>query len=299
MCLVSVIITSFNQVQFLNERVKSVINQTFKDFEVIIIDDSSTDGSQEFLKSLKIKYPETKIILKNQNSKSPFGRWEEAFGLAQGELIWIAEGDDLVDKRFLSRLVSSFENKSIVVAHSRSFEFRDSLDSKKLNDWWLSFDPFIWSKDFVMNGRELLINYGRFKCPIINVSSAVFRKSILSGIIIPKSYRYTGDWFFWGQILLKGKVAFVSEPLNYIRLHNNSATNSIQVNKWIKLIENTQVARKLHQFLGIDFKYNYNFKWLLLMWKKQTRKELFRGIYYSLKYLPFSFLVKYFSKQPK
>ncbi|MFD2036375.1 glycosyltransferase family 2 protein [Belliella marina] len=294
--MVSIIVPIYNQQHYIENRLLSIFNQKYQEFEVIILDDFSSDKSWEVIKKYENHSKVTACIRTKVNSKSPFGRWKEGFELSKGELIWIAEGDDISDDKFLMNLVPYFSDEEVVVAHSRSYVFRGSQNNKTLNGWWDSLSPFIWKENFILEGKVLLRNYGRFKCPIVNVSSAIFRKDVLDDVNVPITYRYAGDWFFWGQLFKKGKVAFFSEPLNYIRIHNKSATSKSLSNHWIKLIENTKVAKELTESLSLNFKYDVKYEWLLIMWKKQIKKGLVKGLYFSFKYLPPSFLLKIYFK---
>ncbi|MCH7396515.1 glycosyltransferase [Belliella sp. DSM 107340] len=294
--MVSIIVPVYNQQHFIEERLFSIFEQKYQEFEVIILDDFSSDNSWEVIKKYENHSKVSACIKTNLNSKSPFGRWKEGFELAKGDLIWIAEGDDVSDENFLLRLVPCFSDEDVIVAHTRSFVFRESQNNKVLNDWWDNLSPFIWNENFILEGKVLLNNYGRFKCPIVNVSSAIFKKDVVEDIIIPANYRYAGDWFFWGQLLKKGKVAYISEPLNYIRRHSNSATNKHKSNQWLMIIENTKIAKILNDSLSLNFEYHANYLWLLQMWKKQARLDIIQGVFYSFKYLPLSFLLKVYFK---
>ncbi|MCB9276524.1 MAG: glycosyltransferase family 2 protein [Lewinellaceae bacterium] len=106
---------------FLRERLYSIINQTFQDLELIILDDASTDQSLEILAEYK-NHPKVKHFIENPvNSGSPFIQWKKGIELAQGEYIWIAESDDYADLRFLEEAVPIFMEHAetgIVCVHS-------------------------------------------------------------------------------------------------------------------------------------------------------------------------------------
>ncbi len=98
---VSVIIPNYNHAPFLKERIDSVINQHYDNFEVIILDDCSKDNSREVIEQYR-NHPKVKHIIYNEaNSGSTFIQWHKGFRLAEGEYIWIAESDDVADLDFL------------------------------------------------------------------------------------------------------------------------------------------------------------------------------------------------------
>ena len=99
--LVSIIVPNFNHAAFLAQRLESIYNQTFSSFEVILLDDASTDNSIEILNLYK-NHPKTAhFIINTINSGSPFKQWQKGVELAKGELIWIAESDDYAAINFL------------------------------------------------------------------------------------------------------------------------------------------------------------------------------------------------------
>jgi glycosyltransferase involved in cell wall biosynthesis len=96
--LVSVIIPNYNHAAYLNERIDSVLNQTFRDFEVILLDDCSTDNSREIIESYRGHEKISQIEYNEVNSGSTFIQWKKGLDLAQGDWIWIAESDDVADE---------------------------------------------------------------------------------------------------------------------------------------------------------------------------------------------------------
>ena len=111
--LVSVIIPNYNHAKFLKERIESVLNQTYKNFEIIILDDKSTDDSVGIIKQYADNNYVKHILINEKNSGSPFRQWLKGFELAKGELIWIAESDDSCENSFLYTLVSEFRQNEL------------------------------------------------------------------------------------------------------------------------------------------------------------------------------------------
>ena len=121
MPLVSVIVPNYNHAPYLRQRLDSIFNQTFKDFEVIILDDCSTDNSKEIIEEYRNRPQVSHIEYNEINSGSPFKQWAKGFELAQGEYIWIAESDDWAEPNFLETLVSFLNsNNEIALAFSAS-----------------------------------------------------------------------------------------------------------------------------------------------------------------------------------
>ena len=101
---VSVIVPNYNYGRFLPERIRSIRDQTFQDFEIILLDDASTDNSLEILHRWADRLPSAKLFVNSENSGSPFAQWLKGMALARAELIWLAEADDACSHSLLERL---------------------------------------------------------------------------------------------------------------------------------------------------------------------------------------------------
>ena len=216
------------------------------------MDDRSLDGSVDVLNNYSKNNKVSHLIVNDVNSGSPFGMWEKGFELAKGKFIWIAESDDWANENLLFELVSAIQkDEEIVVAHCNSyFEFHKKTIP---NNWWDSLSSTFWQKSYVESGEKLLLNFGRYKCPVINVSSAIIRKDVLKNIQIPIEFRYCGDWWFWAQIFKQGKVAFVANYLNHIRVHSTSATATKSLQTFKRFLENVRVIKKIHHLINLKF----------------------------------------------
>src|ERR1700722_7019269 len=101
---VSVVIPNYNHARFLTRRIETVLQQTFQDFEVILLDDCSTDESRTILSSYA-KNSKVRVEFNSLNSGSAFKQWNKGVGMARGEYVWIAESDDYADERLVERLI--------------------------------------------------------------------------------------------------------------------------------------------------------------------------------------------------
>ncbi len=221
--LVSVIIPNYNHARFLDERIQSVLNQTYQNFEVMILDDKSTDNSVEVINKYKDNPHVSHIIVNEENTGSPFKQWNKGFELAKGEWIWIAESDDSCEPEFLETLITHVDNEtSFVFSRSK----RMDQDGVPVYENWQ--DEL--KESFTMDGKQFIDDYLRRKCIVWNASSVIFRRDNV--FQIPTDYmgfRAAGDWLFWICLARLGKVSFVNNPLNRFRLHNSNTTqNSIQ-----------------------------------------------------------------------
>ncbi|MFN7014544.1 MAG: glycosyltransferase family 2 protein, partial [Bacteroidia bacterium] len=113
---VSVIVPNYNHAAYLRQRLDSIFQQTFQDFEVILLDDRSADHSVEILQAYAQQYAHkvTHLVVNEENTGNPFVQWKKGIELAQGEFIWIAESDDFCEPTLLETLYRALQDKPSV-----------------------------------------------------------------------------------------------------------------------------------------------------------------------------------------
>lgn len=213
--LVSVIIPNYNHAQYLDKRLQSVLGQTYTNFEVIILDDKSTDNSLEVIAKYQDNPHVSQVVVNEVNSGSTFKQWDKGISLAKGEIIWIAESDDYCELNLLEELVKACSAKpNVVVAFCQ---------------YILDYGEFIYKeKEHVTNyynGKNFICNRMVRFCEIRNASGAIFLKSAYSHISKEYlNYKSCGDMRFWIEILAQGTCAKVGRNLTYFRQSRSSVT---------------------------------------------------------------------------
>ncbi|HEX5423016.1 MAG TPA: glycosyltransferase [Candidatus Acidoferrales bacterium] len=230
---VSVVVPNYNHAAFLRQRLDTVLAQTFQDFELILLDDASKDASRAILREYQDPSRSAGIDVRmdgnEANSGSPFKQWNKGVRMARGEYIWIAESDDYADARLLERLVAILEaSPDVSFAYCRSWRVNERGDVDGFADACLP-DPERWRTDFCMDGREMCRVYFSHVTPVRNASSVVFRREVYERVGgADETFRLGGDWKLWAATALQGKVAYLSEPLNYHRFHSGTARSQIE-----------------------------------------------------------------------
>ena len=235
--LVSVIIPNYNHARFLNERIQSVLQQTYQNFELIILDDCSPDGgaSKAVIESYRDNPHVSHIVYNEINSGSAFKQWGKGFELAQGKYIWIAESDDCCDPELLDTLMGQLLEHQAVMAFCRSEKF-DVNGVKSHYDWQDEL-----SGSFVMDGSVFIKKYLSFHNRIANASSVVFRRE--AAMRVDPFYMQMcaeGDWLFWIMMAEFGRVCFVDNALNFFRYHETNTT-TINTHNGISIKEHKHV----------------------------------------------------------
>jgi glycosyltransferase involved in cell wall biosynthesis len=232
---VTVIVPSYNHSHYLLQRVDSIVAQTFTDFELILLDDASTDDS---LKKLLAYYcmPRVRIIVNAANSGSAFPQWEKGISVAKGDYVWIAESDDSADPRFLEHLVQLLDEHSdvgLAYCQSRLLNKEGSLIGTSV-DWTSDLDANRWQSSYCNHGVDEIRKYLVKKNTIPNASAVLCRRSMLAQALpLDTSFKLCGDWLHWGKLLLRSDVAYTAEPLNDWRLESsNSRTRAPGLLEW-------------------------------------------------------------------
>ncbi len=213
---VSIIIPNYNHSPYLDHRIKSVLCQTYRDYEVIILDDCSTDSSVEIIERYRNHPKVSQIIINSENSGSTFKQWNKGVNLAKGEYIWFAESDDYAELTFLEELVPVLEQNSNVGIAKCKTQTIDSEYNKKEIIEDISLRP--WGDSQIINGRQDCLLQLKYGISIHNASGVLVRKSIYLDVgYADENFKVTGDWMTWCKILLKSDLAYINKVLNYLR----------------------------------------------------------------------------------
>lgn len=223
---VSVVVPNFNHKKYLKQRIDSILNQTFDDFELILLDDCSGDGSQEILLSYRDNPHVTHLVINENNSGSPFLQWEKGIGLARGKYIWIAESDDYAAPTFLERTVAEMQsNPRASICYTGSYCVNgDGLITNSINfDVWKEDDLSYTFSDSVQYAISHMLNSNT----VYNASMVLFRREgCLQNISLEyRNMRYCGDWLFWINQICKGEIVEIHRKLNYFRKHDSNTTD--------------------------------------------------------------------------
>lgn len=226
--LVSIILPSYNYGHYLDERIASILNQTFSDFELIIVDDASTDNSRDVIHRY-LSDKRVKAHFFDLNSGNPFCRWNDGAQLAKGKYLWIAEADDRCHPRLLERLVTMLDmHPSAGIAYCQSQVIdSDGTLLHSCKEYTDTLDENRWSGDCMYSGQEQLRYLFYFN--VVPNASAVLIRRVLYEQVGRADVRYplVGDWHLWAKLMSVSDVAFVAEALNEFRSHPGTVRNTI------------------------------------------------------------------------
>lgn len=226
--IVSVIVPNYNYARYLRTRIDSILAQTYQDFELILLDDASTDNSLEILEHYRKCSKVSVCDINEKNTGSPFLQWKKGINLSQGDYIWIAESDDFADSHFLETAVRLLDRnpEAVLCSFGSCFVDENGEILKKEYDRWTRAQRNYRKGYEIFRGSDYVAGNMYWRNYVYNASGVVFRKATLD--LSEESpvfgMRYVGDWLFWTQLALTGDVIEVYKKLNYYRKHSKSVT---------------------------------------------------------------------------
>lgn len=206
MPLISVVLPVYNLAPYLKESLDSILNQTIQDFEIIVIDDCSTDNTIEIATS----YHDSRIkILSKTENKGLIDSLNIGFKAANGKYIARMDGDDISDlKRFEKQLFILENNPEIKVCGS----------------WLQAFgkdDKIIKHKE---NHEQILVNM-MLHCSM-SLGAVMLDKVWAEGEYFNEEKKHVEDYDFWSRVIWKGKLYNIQEVLYYYRIHEKQVSTT-------------------------------------------------------------------------
>lgn len=260
---VSIIVPNFNYARYLDERIRSILDQTFQDFELIILDDASTDGSREVIERYASDDDRITTFYNDQNSGSPYPQWFRGIEMAQSDLVWVAEADDLCEPTFLEDLLPYFSHPDVRLAYcaSQSIDAEGRVGSDYRRQAYLSdLSRNRWDESYLTDADEEVCAGLGVKNTVLNISSAVFRKFDLSSAAKERigSMVMAGDWLFLLECIRGGSLAFHSKVLNSHRRHAASAIHRELKSEYLEKLFRTRAM--VHNHVRENFEVSDEFE---------------------------------------
>ena len=233
---VSVIVPNYNYAAYLRPRLHSIFDQRYPLFELLVLDDASTDASREVIAACSQEAQrELRLLTNADNSGSVFAQWRQGVAQAQGELVWLAEADDVAAPPFLATLAPAFATQPDLV-----FAFCDSAQidgaGQPLGDSYAAYCGDYGDLDF---HQDFTVSAGRFlrqglgvRNTVLNVSAVLFRRQALLAAMerlgpALEQWRIAGDWRLYIELCRGGgEVAYVASALNQHRRHQASVVGA-------------------------------------------------------------------------
>jgi glycosyltransferase involved in cell wall biosynthesis len=274
--LISVIVPCYNQAQFLDETLQSILNQTYSNWECIIVNDGSPDNTEEIAQKWKIKDTRFSYVKKENGGLS--SARNKGLEVAKGDFIQFLDSDDLLVATKFEQSIMEIENENADIVITNFLRFKKDLNHQKkafckLEEQTFSFDTILLFWDV------------KFSIPI---HCGLFSAKIINEIRFNEKLKAKEDWMFWIDFFRSNpKVSFVNENLVFYRMHSQGMTKNSAL-----MEENLRTAYSLI-YNSLDDKNKEKFFERLMLELAHAKNEykefkdniFYRKLFYSFKKL--------------
>lgn len=208
---VSVLMPTYNGAAHIEESIRSILRQTLTEFELIVVDDASTDDTRDRVKAIAVHEPRIRL-LENPVNRGVVAARNIAFSNAQAPFIASLDHDDLSLPRRLERQVAVLErNEETVLVCS---------DALRLKNGWIG--------ERLSLGRlhNEILRWWLYLSNPITQSTIMFRQKAVAalGAFMRAGYEYADDFDLYHRLLTIGRIEAINEPLTLYRLHERNAS---------------------------------------------------------------------------
>lgn len=274
---ISVILTTYNVENYIEECIDSLLDQTIKNFELIIVDDGSTDNT---LKILDSKYPKLNVI-KNEHMGAAKCR-NMGLKMARGKYICILDSDDYFEKDMLELMLNKMEKYDADVAVSSAYKFDNLTSEEVITHYMLNKDVF---KNYdVFSPVDIKENI--FQLTVANAWAKMFKKELIDFNNLEfQDLKNSNDVLFvFSAIINAKKIVPIDVPLVHYRFNNAKSIQGIKKQypfEFIKAYEALQeylITKNLYELYKQSFiKMVINiFLWNTKTADEITQKEIFK-----------------------
>jgi len=224
---VSFIVPCYNLAHLLPDCIESILAQSYGDFEVLIMDDCSPDGTPEVAQSFRDSRVQHR---RNRTNLGNIQNYNKGIGLARGEHIWLISADDRLRRPYiLDRYVALMDRHPEV---GYAFCPAVAIDESGRETKFLNFSS-LGEQDKVLRGHEFLKRL--LRSDVVVAASGMARKECYDRLgYFPLDLPYSGDWYLWSLFAMHYDVAYFAEPMVNYRQHTLSMTSSL-VNRDINI----------------------------------------------------------------
>ncbi|MFA6204150.1 MAG: glycosyltransferase [Gallionella sp.] len=217
--LVSVVIPTYNQVDFVKETIDSVLEQDYPKLQIIVTDDGSTDGTVQIIQDYVRQYPDKVVAVVSEKNTGIPANFNRGFRQVKGEYIAWLGGDDLMLPGKISKQVKLMQQRPDAVGCCHDAEVFQSHDGKVIGAFCQ-----------LMNGQPKYKEGGvelRFEQNYFTLPSTVMIRSIAAPLHgFDERLKYQNDWLFDVEVFRQGKCIPINEILGRYRRHERNVTGN-------------------------------------------------------------------------
>jgi glycosyltransferase involved in cell wall biosynthesis len=264
--LISIIVPIYNVEKYLRDCLDSIVNQTYKNLEIILVDDGSTDDSYSIAKEYKDK--DSRVILVRKENGGISRARNLAISLSKGEFIGFVDSDDIISIYMFEKMLENIGDNDFICCDVNVF--RNNLSQINIEHDKYFDIPFI--------GQNIISPESILKIPTV-VWNKLYRADIIKkqNISFPVGLLYEDDYFFWCYVTNNPKVFCLPEVLYFYRKRNDSIMGQISLGNQHRVIEIVNIMNLVFEILIKNTD--------IIVWKQSFLECLEKHFDYKLKRL--------------
>lgn len=230
---VSFVVPCYNLAHLLPECINSILAQSYEDFEILVMDDCSSDATPEVAQSFcdqRVRY------VRNEKNLKHLANYNKGIGMARGTYVWLISADDILRKTYIVERYVSLMDKHPEVGYvfCPAMELLNDRETVQLTY------SYHGDQDRIFDGKTFLIDL--LVCNRVVAASGMVRKECYEKVsLFPPDLPYAGDWYLWCVFAMNYDVAYFSEAMVCYRQHTDSMTNKYKEES-INILFNDDIA---------------------------------------------------------
>ena len=242
--LISVLIASYNHESYLPRAIESIWEQSYKEIEIIIVDDCSTDNTYTIAMEMKNLAPCSMKVFRNDENRGISYTFKRAFQLSSGELISFLASDDFVSpRRFTSQLAAFKRDSQLQIVYGNGYAYQNNKQTRPIHSEQV--------KTLLTRPPAEIRNFLYTNVNPIFIQTLLARRSFMEQFDFLNEEIMADDWHLntrvFENLKTQSEYAYIDEPLVYYRLHENNVHKNIQRHTKLKLDYIAQVTPKTLQ----------------------------------------------------
>ncbi len=227
--LISVIVPVYNVEKYLDRCIESIVNQTYKDLEIILVDDGSKDNSSKLCDNWSKKDKRIKVI--HQQNIGVSSARNKGLDLCKGKYITFVDSDDYIEQDTYDQTISYFNSYNVDIVRFQSIR---ELKKYKIK----SSNSVVGKIEYKENKNQILDLFLK-KHEFGSVCGSIFKKSIIGENRFIEDLKFGEDYYFYFNVIFNSSSMYITNKAYYHYVcNNNSATQNFNLNKSKISIEN-------------------------------------------------------------
>lgn len=268
--LISIVTASYNYENYIRETIESVLCQTYKNWELIIVDDGSKDNSLEVIREYCDKDSRIKLFTHENNSNKGLAQTVKyGIALSNGKYIAFLESDDTITPDYLekkAKVISENSDISLIFNDVNIFGYEEKV--KGFEDYKRRRHEILSSKIYPANVLKDMRNFNL----ISTFSSVMVRKDILENLDFNSPIKAALDYYLWFQVVQKNDVFYIDEMLTNWRMHKDSYSKELKKPKNREILDLELLKNRFILYKNPIKKCMRNFFVYLIFFKKECVK---------------------------